>query len=114
MKIETITQTVYVSNDGMHYDTEEDCLKHEKEIEDYIDKKIALVPHHFECQADLLFGIGMDDYILCIRLNRLGLFKFKACDTTRLYRQFCKRTVACPRRELEGGRVTHYENCTRW
>ena len=53
MKIETITQTVYVSDDGMHYDTEEDCLKHEWEMKASLWDAVNSIPHDIIVEAQL-------------------------------------------------------------
>lgn len=53
MKIETITQTVYVSEDGMHYDTEEDCLKHEWEMKASLLDAVNTIPHDIIVEAQL-------------------------------------------------------------
>ena len=92
-----ITITKYEANDGTVFDTVGECEKHDKELENDIDNKIALVPHHFECQADLFFGIGMDDYILY----------FKPCEEEheKILREWCKAhnlTIKANENELIG------------
>ena len=53
MRIETITNTVYVSDDGLYYDNEADCLKHEKEMRSNLLEELYWIPHDIATESEM-------------------------------------------------------------
>lgn len=72
--MKTETRTVYIANDGIEFEDEDECIKYEKSIgfQAYLTQLIYESTDLRECEAEQVAGVISDRFIsLCIKYNSL-------------------------------------------